>query len=312
MTDSNIEISTTRQALRDSYQNLYNVADYCEKNYMEAPDKHKALENTMSLVTQTLASVACQVGTAAQHLSDMLEKQSQRLQQEEARVLLISQLLDIHVEKVSRQKIGRMTTAKRFQHTEKILYQDTKGPLNSYTRVPINFTSLDDTGHGIKDTDTQLSKTGTMSRKITMKSMSQTNSSLRRSFRVKEPVVPPLIPEQKFPNSLIFQGSSPNLSDMPEINGDHMLPPPPALFEFGDPLAQETPLLLERASQFSICKSLQNTDDFPPPPPVPENTIMNKLQHTENGNFQVTRHNDASALFVGPTSLDDLPPPPDC
>ncbi|XP_075033295.1 ABI gene family member 3 isoform X2 [Mixophyes fleayi] len=286
MTDNYREISTARQALRDGYQNLHNVADYCEKNYMEASDKYKALENTMALVTQTLASVACQVGAAAQHVSDMLEKQSQKLQQEEERVRLISQLLDIHVEKVSRKKIGRLTIVKKFQHTEKMLQKGSKGPLASYTRVPLNFTSLDDTGHGTKDSDSQLSKTGTMSRKISGKSMSQSTSSLRRSCRVKDPVIPPLIPEQKFPYPLILDGFSPSLPDLPNINEDFAQLSPPALH-----------------SQFPICKSPQNIDDSPPPPPVPDYKMMNRLKLTENGSpFPMRTYTQ----YIG----DSLPPPP--
>ncbi|KAG8566464.1 hypothetical protein GDO81_013262, partial [Engystomops pustulosus] len=116
--------------------------------YFQAPDKRKALESTMSLVTQTLASVACQVGVAARHVSDMLEIQSLVLQKEEAKVRYISQLLDVHVDKVARQKIGKLTTAKKFHHTQKIQNGQNNRPMTSYTRIPINFNSLDNTGHG--------------------------------------------------------------------------------------------------------------------------------------------------------------------
>ncbi|KAM9296260.1 ABI gene family member 3 [Gastrophryne carolinensis] len=191
------DISQARQALRDSYQNLQNVADYCEKNYMEAPDKHKALESTVALVSQTVASVASQVAIAAQHMSSMLEEQSQTLQKEEAKVRFISLLLDIHAEKVSRRKVGGLTRSKKFPHSEKILYGEKNGPLASYMRHPINLYCLDQIGHGMTDTDTQqLSKTGIMSRRISAKSMGQTqHSSLRRSCRIKDPIPPPLVPE---------------------------------------------------------------------------------------------------------------------
>ncbi|KAM4622372.1 abl interactor 1-like [Discoglossus pictus] len=90
--DSPGEVSAARQALRDSYTNLQSVADYCEKNYMEASDKRQALQGTMSLLTQTVASVACQVMAAAQEVVSLFEEQSQVLHHQQSRVILITQL----------------------------------------------------------------------------------------------------------------------------------------------------------------------------------------------------------------------------
>ncbi|XP_069809830.1 ABI gene family member 3-like [Dendropsophus ebraccatus] len=317
------EVSTARQALRDSYHNLQNIADYCDKNYMEAPDKRKALEGTMSLVTQTLASVACQVGVAARHVSDMLEVQSLMLQKEEARVRYVSQLLDIHVEKVARQKIGKLTTAKKFHHSQKIQNGQSR-PLPAYTRIPLNFTSLDNTGHGILDSDLQLSKTGTMSRKISTKTMGQT---LGRS-RSREPVSPPIIPTPKVPCPIIPDTTIWGIPDPSTMNGDLPLPPPPppSAFEMQQPLETgfylpdtHTPLCsnlpppplpesevngslwlpapITEGIHMSSSKSLDSIDECLPPPPA----IDNEEKSSENGH-----------IFPGCTQLstDDLPPPP--
>ncbi|XP_072270848.1 ABI gene family member 3 [Pyxicephalus adspersus] len=333
MTDNYREISAARQALRDSYQHLQNVADYCEKNYMEAPDKRKALENTMALVTQTMASVVSQVGIAARYMSDMLEEQSQVLQKEEAKVRLIYQLIDIHSENVSRRKIGSLTVSKRFPHTQKILYGEDKGPQALYTRNPINFSSLDNIGHGFMDSETQqLSKTGTMSRKISVKSMSQAHNSFGRSCRIKDPVAPPSVPSPEIPNGKTY----PSAPNSPIMNSDLPLPPLPAVYELCVPTMDETettgpdgwlshvsptdsideflpPPPLDFAvtdtcwpkvngSQLSSYTSAEYIDDSLPPPPAPEYEMTDSLWPSGN----------VPDVPECPPSLDDLPPPPDC
>uniref|UniRef100_A0A9L0T8D5 Uncharacterized protein n=1 Tax=Equus caballus TaxID=9796 RepID=A0A9L0T8D5_HORSE len=40
------EIPSGKRALRESYQNLILVADYCKNNYIQAADKRRALEET--------------------------------------------------------------------------------------------------------------------------------------------------------------------------------------------------------------------------------------------------------------------------
>ncbi|XP_069607607.1 ABI gene family member 3 isoform X4 [Ranitomeya imitator] len=333
MKDIYREVSTARQALRDSYRNLQDVADYCENNYMEAPDKRKALESTMSLVTQTLASVACQVGVAARHVSEMLEVQSLMLQKEEVRIRYVSQLLDIHVEKVARQKIGKITKAKKVQLSPKIQSGQNSRPLGSYSRMPISFTSLDNTGHGIMDSDSQLSRTGTMSRRISVKTMGQTHGSLGRNSRIRDPVTPPYIPAQKFQCPVSPDTISPNFAYSTEINGDlplpppeyqesstlqsqrsletgpnfpdpyslpcSDLPPPPESVE-NDSLWLSAPFMKD--NEISICKSPQSVDECFPPPPIIDNAEYHSPWPIGNGL--------TSPACTGP-SADDLPPPPD-
>ncbi|XP_069607609.1 ABI gene family member 3 isoform X6 [Ranitomeya imitator] len=218
MKDIYREVSTARQALRDSYRNLQDVADYCENNYMEAPDKRKALESTMSLVTQTLASVACQVGVAARHVSEMLEVQSLMLQKEEVRIRYVSQ-----------------------------------------------------------DSDSQLSRTGTMSRRISVKTMGQTHGSLGS------------------PDTI-----SPNFAYSTEINGDLPLPPP----EYQESSTLQSQRSLETGSNFSDIYSLL-CNDLPPPPPPPESDV--------NGSLWFPAPIITGPNFPDPYSLpcSDLPPPPE-
>ncbi|NWX69862.1 ABI3 protein, partial [Alca torda] len=190
------DIPAGRQVLRDQHCNLLRVADYCESNYLQASDKRKALEETMALSTQSLASVTYQVSSLATAFLRLLDLQAAELQKVEADVSCVAQRVDIHKEKVSRREIGSLTVSKRFPSYQKILAPPSQPCLEPYYRKPLNFSVLDDIGHGIKDHSTQLSRTGTLARKGT-KSSAQAAGTLGRSTRVPEPIQPPVVPEGK-------------------------------------------------------------------------------------------------------------------
>ncbi|XP_042111782.1 ABI gene family member 3 isoform X3 [Ovis aries] len=159
------EIPTGREALRGNHSALLRVADYCEDNYVQATDKRKALEETMAFTTQALASVAYQVGNLAGHTLRMLDLQAAALRQVEARVSTLGQMVNMHMEKVARREIGTLATVQRLPPGQKIIAPENLPHLTPYYRRPLNFSCLDDIGHGIKDLSTQLSRTGTLSRK---------------------------------------------------------------------------------------------------------------------------------------------------
>ncbi|OCT62175.1 ABI gene family member 3 [Xenopus laevis] len=257
------EVTAVRQALRDSYANLHNVADYCEKNYMEASDKKKALQDTMSLVTQTLASVASHVGMVAREMLLILQEQSQILHQHENNVWNISQKLDIHVEKASRQKIGSLASRKKRLQAQKILTEGNQAPHPAYTRIPINFKSLDQTGHGITESDCQLSKTGTMSRRASSKSLANSQGTLGRSLRIIDPVLVPQIPEMTPPSTPPVWNSTSPLVDTTIME---LLPPPPPVFpQESYPLLQGENHISKSISNFPDFISDLEFSDFPPP-----------------------------------------------
>ncbi|XP_041434164.1 ABI gene family member 3 isoform X2 [Xenopus laevis] len=289
------EITAVRQALRDSYTNLHNVADYCEKNYMEASDKKKALQDTMSLVTQTLASVASHVGLVAREMLLILQEQSQILHQHENRVRNISQLVDIRVEKASRQKIGPLTCSKKKLHTQKILSEGNQAPRPAYIRSPINSKILDQTGHGITESDSRLSKTGTMSHRTSFKSLTNSQGTLGRSLRIIDPVLPPQIPEMT-PSTTppVWNSTSPNVDT---TIMEQPLSPPPVV-------PQEPFALLQDENHIanSTSNSLLDFCDpgLPPPPPS---------AHEETNNTSWEPENEPS-FPVYPESLESLPPPP--
>ncbi|XP_019387296.1 PREDICTED: abl interactor 1 isoform X11 [Crocodylus porosus] len=85
------EIPAGKRALLESYQNLTRVADYCENNYIQAPDKRKALEETKAYTTQSLASVAYQINALANNVLQLLDIQASQLRRMESSINHISQ-----------------------------------------------------------------------------------------------------------------------------------------------------------------------------------------------------------------------------
>jgi len=58
--------------------------------------------------------------------------------------------VDIHKEKVARREIGILTTNKNTSRTHKIIAPANMERPVRYIRKPIDYTVLDDVGHGVK------------------------------------------------------------------------------------------------------------------------------------------------------------------
>nr|XP_039326189.1 abl interactor 2 isoform X39 [Saimiri boliviensis boliviensis] len=168
------EIPGGRRALFDSYTNLERVADYCENNYIQSADKQRALEETKAYTTQSLASVAYLINTLANNVLQMLDIQASQLRRMESSINHISQIfshtdgqltetVDIHKEKVARREIGILTTNKNTSRTHKIIAPANLERPVRYIRKPIDYTILDDIGHGVK-VSTQNMKMGGLPR----------------------------------------------------------------------------------------------------------------------------------------------------
>ncbi|XP_013771079.1 abl interactor 2-like [Pundamilia nyererei] len=144
------EIPAGRRALLDSFTNLERVAEYCESNYVQSADKERALEETKSYTTQSLASVAYLINTLANNVLQMLDIQASQLRRMESSVNHISQTVDIHKEKVARREIGILTTNKNTSRAHKIVAPANPERPVRYIRKPIDYSVLDDIGHGVK------------------------------------------------------------------------------------------------------------------------------------------------------------------
>ncbi|KAM3608308.1 uncharacterized protein V6R79_022863 [Siganus canaliculatus] len=196
------EIPAGRRALLDSHSNLERVADYCETNYVQAPDKQRALEETKSYTTQSLASVAYLINTLANNVLQMLDIQASQLRRMESSVNHISQTVDIHKEKVARREIGILTTNKNTARSHKIVAPANPERPVRYIRKPIDYGVLDDIGHGVKVNGQQNMKLGgglSRSNPPTQKPPSPPRAGkgiLGKSspYRTLEPVRPPVVP----------------------------------------------------------------------------------------------------------------------
>uniref|UniRef100_A0A3B4CP19 Abl interactor 2 n=1 Tax=Pygocentrus nattereri TaxID=42514 RepID=A0A3B4CP19_PYGNA len=200
------EIPAGRGALLDSYANLERVAEYCESNYIQSPDKQRALEETKSYTTQSLASVAYLINTLANNVLQMLDIQASQLRRMESSINHISQTVDIHKEKVARREIGILTTNKNTSRTHKIIAPANPERPVRYIRKPIDYSLLDDVGHGVK-VNAQNMKAGTTPRTTapTQKPPSPPGPGKgtigRHSpYRTLEPVRPPVVPNDYVPS----------------------------------------------------------------------------------------------------------------
>ncbi|XP_054849026.1 ABI gene family member 3 [Eublepharis macularius] len=259
MTESSILCA--REVLRDNYKNLLQVADYCESNYEGAQDKRKALEETMAFTTQSLASVAYQISTLANDILKILDLQATEVRQVEASICSVAQVVEMHKEKVARRQIGMLAVCKRFPHYQKIIYPDHLEPLGTYYRKPLNFSSLDDIGHGMKDQSTQLARTGTLGRRGTKTSAGQSPGSLRRSHRTLEPIQTPIVPDTKQPSASLGSSPSSSTGAMDSISlrvPTEPPPPPPSLLSLFPPPMEADDIPLPPPPQADI---------LPPPPP---------------------------------------------
>ncbi|XP_048857710.1 abl interactor 2-like isoform X2 [Brienomyrus brachyistius] len=194
------EIPAGRRALLDSFTNLERVAEYCENNYIQSPDKQRALEETKNYTTQSLASVAYLINTLANNVLQMLDIQASQLRRMESSINHISQTVDIHKEKVARREIGILTTNKNTSRTHKIIAPANPERPVRYIRKPIDFNILDDIGHGVK-VNTQNTKMGGLPRtnppaqKPPSPPVSGKATVGRHSpYRTLEPVRPPVVP----------------------------------------------------------------------------------------------------------------------
>ncbi|XP_014116468.1 PREDICTED: ABI gene family member 3 [Pseudopodoces humilis] len=275
------ELPAGRQRLREQHGNLLRVAEYCHSGYLQAGDKRKALEETMALSTQALASVTSQLSSLATAFLRLLELQAARLRRLEADITCVAQRVDIHKEKVSRREIGALTVSKRLPSCPKIAAPPSPPVLEPYHRRPLSFSALDGVGHGVKDTSTQLSRTGTLARKSTKSSSAQAAGAPGRSSRVPEPVQPPVVPEGK----LRAASPSPALSLSSSGAPGEGIPAPPPL-PGTSPQAPSPPGPPPPAAA------------IPPPPPLPGDL------RTPPGDLR-TPPGD-----LPPPAPDDLEPPP--
>ncbi|XP_055472312.1 abl interactor 2 isoform X18 [Psammomys obesus] len=142
----------------------------------------------------------------------MLDIQASQLRRMESSINHISQTVDIHKEKVARREIGILTASKNTSRTHKIIAPASLERPVRYIRKPIDYTVLDDIGHGVKwllrfKVSTQNMKMGGLPRttpptqKPPSPPMSGKGTLGRHSpYRTLEPVRPPVVPNDYVPS----------------------------------------------------------------------------------------------------------------
>ncbi|XP_075415418.1 ABI gene family member 3 isoform X2 [Tenrec ecaudatus] len=262
------EIPAGREALLSNHSALLRVANYCEDNYVQTSDKRKALEETMAFTTQALASVAYQVGNLAGHTLRMLDLQAASLRQVEAR------MVNMHMEKVARREIGTLAAVQRLPPGQKVIAPESLPALTPYYRKPLNFACLDDIGHGIKDLSTQLSRTGTLSRKSVKAPSTPASATLGRPPRIPEPVQLPVVPDGHLSaassvSSLASAGSAEGVGGVFQTKGlgAPLAPPLPGPVAPPTAAAFQLPPPPEELSPPPPAPELPLPLDLPPPPP---------------------------------------------
>lgn len=145
-----MEIPECQQNLKDNHRNLERVAEYCDTNYFRAIDKTQALEETKNYTIQSLASVAYQITTLSYHILHLLEFQATQVIGLESRSNHLAQTEQIHREKVARREIGLFTANKRPNRIPKLIYPANPERPTKYVRKVIDYSILDDVGHGVK------------------------------------------------------------------------------------------------------------------------------------------------------------------
>ncbi|XP_022413598.1 ABI gene family member 3 isoform X4 [Monodon monoceros] len=181
------------------------------------------------------------------------------------------QMVNMHMEKVARREIGTLATVQRLPPSQKIIAPESLPPLTPYYRRPLNFGCLDDIGHGVKDLSTQLSRTGTLSRKSIKAPATPGSATLGRAPRIPEPVQLPVVPDGKLSaassaSSLASAGSAEGVGGVSTTQEQAVPPPPPP-----PPAASEgflPPPPLGELCLPPTAPELPMPLDLPPPPPL--------------------------------------------
>nr|XP_031534015.1 abl interactor 2 isoform X15 [Vicugna pacos] len=258
-------------------------------------DKQRALEETKAYTTQSLASVAYLINTLANNVLQMLDIQASQLRRMESSINHISQTVDIHKEKVARREIGILTTNKNTSRTHKIIAPANLERPVRYIRKPIDYTILDDIGHGVK-VSTQNMKMGGLP---------------RTTPPTQKPPSPPMSGKGTLGSSGSSGGSHPSSrSSSRENSGSGSVgvpiavptPSPPSVFpghpvqfySMNRPATRHTPptiggsLPYRRPPSIASQTSLQNqmnggpfysqnpVSDAPPPPPPVEEPVFDE------------------------------------
>lgn len=279
------EIPEGQQSLQDSHSNLDKVAEYCEAHYFQAENKRSALEETKNYTTQSLASVAYQINNLAYNLLHMLDLQTTQLAEMESQINHISQTVMIHKEKIARREIGILTTNKNTARQHKILAPANQERPIKYIRKPVDYTVLDDIGHGVKTT----SNTPRSKRTLAPVHQNPLNGSSAGPAPTTKPPTPP---QPVRAGGSLSRGTKEYRTPAPPIAPPQVPSNYAPNYPVGHPRSQE----LRRGSGYSTLPMVSAPQPPQMLPPQPQIGMVHPMTHTHHGNT------------LGPSS--PIPPPP--
>uniref|UniRef100_A0A0N5BSE9 SH3 domain-containing protein n=1 Tax=Strongyloides papillosus TaxID=174720 RepID=A0A0N5BSE9_STREA len=141
------DIPDGRYKLEESHTNLERVAAYCEANYLQSENKKAAFEETKSFAIKSLGSVAYHINNLAVNLLQTLNLENERIEGLQLEVSKANHLMKMRKEKCGRRQIGMLAVPKKSSSDVKTEIVQRK-PAPHYERKPIDYSSLDDIGHG--------------------------------------------------------------------------------------------------------------------------------------------------------------------
>lgn len=297
----------------------------------QAENKRAALEETKNYTTQSLASVAYQINTLAYNLLHMLELQGTQLAEMESQINHISQTVSIHKEKVARREIGILTTNKVNPRQHKILVPANPERSIKYIRKPIDYSVLDEVGHGVKtvSSNTPRSKRGSSQGTLngssavlmapsagaapttkpptppqSVRGMGTLSRGSKEYRTPAPPIAPPQVPSNYAPN---YPMGHPRAHDTMSRRGSGYSTLP---MNQGGPHHQGNSMsTLQRNSSSSSQhqhhqEPLYHQHGMPHPQQQPQVGMVHPMGHT-NAHNTVTQQN-----FVPPSPTPPPPPPP--
>ena len=146
----------TSELKRNSTQ-LNQVAQYCEDIYVEActlEQKSAMLDKTKGYTIQALASLAYQIDSLARSLIGACDEQSATVDTMSSSLASLGHMLRVHKEKVARREIGTLSSSKYVESSgerpPKLKQTEVPETTVKYVRKAIDYSLLDDVGHGVK------------------------------------------------------------------------------------------------------------------------------------------------------------------
>lgn len=193
------EIPQQSKSLSDNVINLEKVAQYCEDIYVNSKESNKQffLNETKGYTNQALASVAYQIHVLSNSFLQLIENQSAIINDMSVTMSHLGHDVSVHKEKVARREIGILTTNRTSTRTLKVKRPEVDEKPVKYVRKPIDYSILDDIGHGVKLTR---QSTNYVDPKIGV-GRQNSYSSTHSSSGVQSPNLPPNTKPPDVPNT---------------------------------------------------------------------------------------------------------------